>query len=788
MFSTEHTSQQLSREEQLRLWLEKNNKSKGRAENKICPPRRSDGSSTNARTPASNSTEPLVRQQMGRTSTSSAPQSRKVSRSTKPLTSLEKRPDASRNKKGTPNDRRSASSSFSYRTPMSAKSSKYAHKTPISGARKDAKLNPTVSNRLRVAKSKNDGLSKTKLKRQPACGPKPKPKSKEHRGTITPVSIQNNDRQQRLSTGHREGKVVSVQGFDNDAMSPLSCSLKSFLGSPDLTPSIHKASVAENETQPLCLLEKQANGASPASDNIEDQVGGIERQVMKKDICFEEKLEADDIERKCGSTGDGTIVSPSESKSIRSLNCLYGDPGFNDEKKREERDHHATGQLPPLHANATHSDASLQNNEKSFEVIKHAEEDESLLLKMDEVEVCRVDSSECVYETPIAVESDNEDEFDWREEIPSEYISNVRTKRRRGASILVHPRPSPFANDEAIELEVEQNPLNNDEKENPEEVRAECEKTEKENSMDEGNTTNEEPDNYKEGQKKQYWASFLPPIECGPLEMPQNPANLESEQSNDIDSLIDGERAVHDQDTDKGETGTMHSNHTESVDDQESSKERTPKDKFDWSGVSPPGCFPTGPIRRRDDTSFLLLPQPSPLSEQSSDIEETFEDLRYAVSASTSEENDEGGKFGENIGEIPTILSQESTSVTSDEGQEISGAFKRSFEGQNEDFELEKLNSVVRVDEKTVLESIREQSEGLSIETETDVHACENCQPLINDLRWQSNCLMVEKKKLEDHVHSYRKGYEGRVTPFRNVFVDVSYSFDGELLRLISMC
>jgi hypothetical protein len=334
-------------------------------------------------------------------------------------------------------------------------------------------------------------------------------------------------------------------------------------------------------------------------------------------------------------------------------------------------------------------------------------------------------------------------------------------------------------NDEATELEVVQKPLNKNENEKPEKVRAECEKAEKENSMDEANTNNEGPANDKEGQKKDYPVSSLPPSESGPLEMPQSPACLESEQSKyDLDSiLIDGEMSGHDLDIDKGETETMYHNHVESVDDQIFNEERVQEHKFDFSGVSPPGCFPI----RRDDTSFLLLPQPSPCSEQSSDIEETFEDVRYAVSASTSEENDEGGGPRENIGEIPTIMSPASTSVTStDEGQDRTGASKCNFEVQNEDFDLDKLNYVVRIDEKTILESIREQSEGLSIDTETDVHTCENCQPLINDLRWQLNCLMVEKKKLEDHVHSYRKGYEGQVTPFRNVFVDVSYCSDGE--------
>jgi hypothetical protein len=779
MFSTEHTAQQLSREEQLRLWIEKKNKSKGKTENKTCLPRRSDGSSKNARTPASNSTEPLVRRQITRTSTSSAPQSRKVSHPTKPPTSLEKGTAASQYKKGTTNDRRSVSSSFSYRTSRSANSSKYEHKTPILRGRKNEKLNPTVSNRLGVEKRKNDeGLSKTKLKSQPSCAPKMKPK--EHRETITPVSIHNDRR--RLSTGrhHREGKVVIVQGFDSDAMSPLSCSLKSFLGSPDLTPCIQKASVAEIETRPLCILENQDNSAPPAGENIED-------------ISFEEKLEADGIDRKHGSTEDGTIVSPSESKSIRSLDWLYRDSGCNDEKKRESRDDCTTVQLPPLHSSTP---ASLQNNnDKTFEVVKHAQEDESLRSKIDEVEACRIDSSECVYETPIAVESDNEDEFDWREEISPDFISKARTKRRRDTNlILVLPHSSTLVNDEAIELEVVQNPLDKNEKEEePEEVLlAECEKTAKENTMDEANTNNKEPANDKEGQNKYDLASSLPPIESsGPFQMPQSPASLESEQSNDPDNtLIDGEISGHDEDTDKSETETMRDNHIGSVDDQEIIAERGQKDKFDWSGVSPPGCFPIEQIRRRDDPSFLLLPQPSPASEHSSDIEEAFADMRYAVSVSTSDENDEGRGLRGNIGEIPTVMSSESTSsvTSSDEGQNINAALDCSFEGQYEDFDLEKLNSVVRVDEKTVLESIREQSEGLSIDTETDVRTCENCQPLINDLRWQLNCLMVEKKKLEDHVHSYRKGYEGQVTPFRNVFVDVSYCSDGELLRSISMC
>jgi hypothetical protein len=765
MFSTEHIAQQLSREEQLRLWLEKKNDSKGKTENKTCPPRRSDGSSKNARTPASTSKEPLVRLQAAQASTSAAAQSRRVFRPTKPSTSLEKGSVASQYKKGTPNDRRSVSSFSSYRTPMSTESSKHQHKTPLSRGRKDEKLNRTVSNRLlKLEKSKNDGLSKAKLKSQPSCSSKRIPK--EHRESITPVSVRTN--RPRLSIGHREGKVVSVQGFDSDALSPLSCSLKSFLGSPDLTPSIQKTSVSEIEIQPLCILENQENFAPPAGDD----------KVLRNDIRFDEKLEADGIERKHGSTGDGTIVPTLQSTIIRSLDWLHGDSGSNDEKEREERDDNKNVHLPPLYFNTDHSLVSLKNNESTFEMIKHAEEDESIRSKISEVRLHRIDSSECMYETPIAVESDDEDEFDWREEISADFISSVRTKRRRDASILVLPRPSPLVNVEATERQIVLNPIDKDEKEEPEEVLAGSEKTDKENSMDEANTNNKEPVRDKEGDTTRYPFSSLPPLESGPLEKPQSPASLESEQSNDLDrTLIDGERSCDDQDTDKGETETMHY-HIESVDDQEFSEERVQKDKFDWSEASPPGCFPIGPIRRRDDASFLLLPQPSPYSEQSSDIEETFEDLRYAVSASTSEEIDEGG---ETIGEIPTITSSASISVTSsDEVQDRTGALNCSFEELYEDVDLEKLNSVVRVDEKSVLESIRERSEGLSIDTETDVHTCEHCQPLINDLRWQLNCLMIEKKKLEDHVHSSRKGYEGQVTPFRNAFVDVSYSSDGE--------
>jgi hypothetical protein len=88
--------------------------------------------------------------------------------------------------------------------------------------------------------------------------------------------------------------------------------------------------------------------------------------------------------------------------------------------------------------------------------------------------------------------------------------------------------------------------------------------------------------------------------------------------------------------------------------------------------------------------------------------------------------------------------------------------------------------SVVRVNEKTILDAIREGPPAGGSSTELEATGCYACKSQIDDLRcqfddlrWQSNCLMMEKRKLENINYSFRKNYESRITPFRNIIEEV---------------
>jgi hypothetical protein len=87
--------------------------------------------------------------------------------------------------------------------------------------------------------------------------------------------------------------------------------------------------------------------------------------------------------------------------------------------------------------------------------------------------------------------------------------------------------------------------------------------------------------------------------------------------------------------------------------------------------------------------------------------------------------------------------------------------------------------SVVRVGEKVVLEAIYEELVTVDNSQATPQKNCgysiENKDSEIDELRWQVKNLLIEKKKLADRLYSMRKGYENRITPFRDVFEEVSH-------------
>ena len=86
-------------------------------------------------------------------------------------------------------------------------------------------------------------------------------------------------------------------------------------------------------------------------------------------------------------------------------------------------------------------------------------------------------------------------------------------------------------------------------------------------------------------------------------------------------------------------------------------------------------------------------------------------------------------------------------------------------------------NSEVRVLGKVTLHNISEEpfkQSQHSSQQDTSSYSYENIDPQqLDELRWQVNTLLTEKKKLENKLYAMRKGYENRVTPFRDLFEDV---------------
>jgi hypothetical protein len=81
-------------------------------------------------------------------------------------------------------------------------------------------------------------------------------------------------------------------------------------------------------------------------------------------------------------------------------------------------------------------------------------------------------------------------------------------------------------------------------------------------------------------------------------------------------------------------------------------------------------------------------------------------------------------------------------------------------------------SSVLRVGEKSVLEAICESPHAVGNDPEYKEKA-KGCSCEV-EIGWQVDRLTIEKKKLEDHLYRMKKDYESRITPFREVFEDVS--------------
>jgi hypothetical protein len=80
--------------------------------------------------------------------------------------------------------------------------------------------------------------------------------------------------------------------------------------------------------------------------------------------------------------------------------------------------------------------------------------------------------------------------------------------------------------------------------------------------------------------------------------------------------------------------------------------------------------------------------------------------------------------------------------------------------------------SVLRVGEKAVLEAICESPHAVGNDPEYKEKA-KGCSCEV-EIGWQVDRLTIEKKKLENHLYRIMKDYESRITPFRDVFEDVS--------------
>ena len=164
--------------------------------------------------------------------------------------------------------------------------------------------------------------------------------------------------------------------------------------------------------------------------------------------------------------------------------------------------------------------------------------------------------------------------------------------------------------------------------------------------------------------------------------------------------------------------------------------------------------------------SLILRPMDSPCSEDDDSIRSGLEDdferdsRQKALSHGTLEDRDRGSSFPE--GFVSTRKASR-------------GSYESASEDEDslEDEESSCVNDfIARFEEKTVLEAIFEEPP-LVVENILNKNCgCSNSKETlqINELRWRVKSLLIEKQKLEDRLYSMRKGYDNRVTPFRDTF------------------
>jgi hypothetical protein len=164
--------------------------------------------------------------------------------------------------------------------------------------------------------------------------------------------------------------------------------------------------------------------------------------------------------------------------------------------------------------------------------------------------------------------------------------------------------------------------------------------------------------------------------------------------------------------------------------------------------------------RRRRDSTFLRLPTPNKQSISPNPVKSAFVPVRWRKSIELVEDESPFDQWS------PSLLSSKSElriATDADEG----GSTQSTGDADELEAAVTLSYDFARVNDRAILEAIPERSRGAS--EESSRLELEN-----NTLRKEVEALRITNCNLEKKLHAIRHSYEERVTPFRDVFEDVS--------------
>jgi hypothetical protein len=745
MSSVEESPKQLTREEQLRIWLESK---KTKKPNERRPNQSNNRKSVSSRPPQQHSGNRVRRRESER----STPLSNKST----PLSSMllfEQGTFSSRLKSKTPNDR-SFTDSVSTRTPLISVHSRSTTKRPLTDPRNCSVNSMRNSGSIDGSRKSVDALhpNENENPRRPPC-------DSEKTDTSEICGPLDDDKLVILRTPQKEcilpnkGSILCLKAEEETFVSPLSCSARSFLASPpsrsrlwdleqlDPTPrmplNLEEIDLTDTEDIFATPLDKYdvegwepENSTSEIRSNVENRNSDerLSRQLIMN-VTTERRRTL--MQSRIKTNNNTLGQEESDDQELEDWRLLVSPDG--PEEPSSISKSHDEDPADELRIATPISDAGSM---ATFGSIKlsfplHVN-DANHQVSAGDTETNHVRSTgRWGSQTEGNVEG-QEDIFDWRDGLSPDFAKQTVGKRRTGASMLILPKPSPKESTPVL----------------PDTPSA---------------SANELPDVERRNQQLSFVVS---------RRRQNNPVCNAS--ITDSDEILD---------VDLGSSKV--------VPEKEMEEARQPQNDEYNSFME--NNFPDGRIqtRRKSRRASILLCQGT--DSEDSSIGEPLESTPLASAQVEKQGASACGRGNEHDGrEISSTQTSSIPCSPEDDCMDITD--ESSLADVKEavpDVQAEGCpvpESVVRVADKSILEAIREQPSMLGTSQETPSYSCDACENKdshISELRWQVDCLLIQKTKLEDRLYSMKKGYEKRVTPFRDVFEDVRKS-DPELCTSIN--